>query len=84
MEREEFQNISFSTNSSTGRLCTDLNQIVEQGIYYDTFKIHNTEWLWFVNDIVSALNNDNVLCGSFGFYPSYAAEILHSVKEIHL
>jgi len=70
MEREEFQNISFSTNSSIGHLCKDLNEIVRQGIYYDTFKIQNTKWLWFVNDIVSALNNDKLLCGSFGFYPN--------------
>jgi len=83
MECEEFQNIYFSRNSSIGHSCEDLNEIVGQGIYYDTFKIQNTKWLWFVNDIVSALNNDNLLCGSFGFYPSYVAGILHSVKEIH-
>jgi len=35
-----------------------------------------------VNDI-SALNNDNVLCGCFELYPSYVAGILQSVKEIH-
>jgi len=72
----------FSTNSSIGHLCKDLNEIVGQGIYNDTFKIQNTKWLWFVNDIVSALNNVKVLCGSFGFYPSYVTGILHFVEEI--
>jgi len=36
-----------------------------------------------VNDIVTTMNSDKVLCGSFGVYPSYAAGILNSVKEIH-
>jgi len=29
------------------------------------------------------MKSDKVLCGSFGLYPSYAAGILNSVKEIH-
>jgi hypothetical protein len=29
------------------------------------------------------MNSDNVLCGSFGLYPSYVAAILNSVQEIH-
>jgi len=36
-----------------------------------------------VNDIVITVNSDKVLCCSFGLYPSYAAGILNSVKEIH-
>ena len=36
-----------------------------------------------MNDIASALNNDNVVCGSFRFYPSYVAGFLHSVNEIY-
>jgi len=64
-------------------MCKDLNEIVGQGIYYDTFKIQNTNWLWFVNDIDTALNKDSVPCSSFGFYSSYVAGIVHSVKEIH-
>jgi len=43
----------------------------------------NTKWLWLVNDIVSTMNSDKVLRGSFGLYPSYTAGILNSVKEIH-
>ena len=36
-----------------------------------------------MNDVVTAMNNDKVLCGSFGLYPNYAAGILNSVKDIH-
>jgi len=36
-----------------------------------------------VNDIVTTMNSDKVLCGSFGLYPSYVAGILNSVKQIH-
>jgi len=50
---------------------------------YDTLQVKNTKWLWLVNDIVTIVNSDNVLCGSFGLYPSYVAGILISVKEIH-
>jgi hypothetical protein len=47
------------------------------------FKVQNTKWLWIVNDTVTTVNSDKVLCGSFGLYPSYVAGILNSVKEIH-
>jgi len=43
----------------------------------------NTTWLWLVNDKVTSMNSDKVLCGSFGLYPCYAASILNSVKEIN-
>jgi len=33
--------------------------------------------------IVTAMNSDKVLFGSFGLYPSYVAGVLNSVKEIH-
>ena len=39
-------------------------------------------WLRLVNDIVTNINSDNVLCVSFGLYPNYVAGILNSVKEI--
>jgi len=61
----------------------DLNNIVGQGIWYNTFQVQNTEWLWWMNNIVINLNSDNMLSGSFGLYPSYVAGILNSVKEIH-
>jgi hypothetical protein len=51
--------------------------------WYDTFQFQNTKWLWLVNDVVTTLNSDNVLCGTFGLYPSYVAGILNYVKEIN-
>ena len=36
-----------------------------------------------MNDIVTTMNSDKVLYGSFGLYPSYVAGILNSVEEIH-
>ena len=62
----DFSNVSFGVNASIGRLCEDLNNIVGYGVWYDTFEVQNTEWLWLVNNIVTALNNDKVLCGCFG------------------
>ena len=47
------------------------------------FEIQNTKWLWLVNNIVTTMNGNKVLCGSFGVYPSYVAGILNSVKRIH-
>jgi len=60
-----------------------LNNIVGYDIWHDTFPVQNTKWLWLVNNIVTALNNDKVLCGCFGLYPSYVSGTLNSVKEIH-
>ena len=59
MEWLQFPKISFSTDSGIGQLCEDLNEIVGQGIYYDTFEIENTKWFWFVSNIITVLNNDN-------------------------
>jgi len=36
-----------------------------------------------VNDVVEAMNSNRALCGSFGFYPSFVAGILNSVREIY-
>ena len=35
-----------------------------------------------MNDNVTTMNSDKVLCGSFGLYPSYVAGILNSMEEI--
>jgi hypothetical protein len=83
MDFLEFTDISFLPNSSIGKLCVDWNSTVGQGIWYDTFQVQNTKWLWLVNDIVTTMNSDNIHCGCFGLYPSYVAEILNSVKEIN-
>jgi len=83
MDFLDFSRVSFLPNSSFGVLCEDLNTIIGQGIWYDTFQLHNTKWLWLVNDIVTTLNSDNVRCATFGLYPSYVAGILNPVKEIN-
>jgi len=78
-----FREISFLPNCSIGLLCENLNNIVAQGVWHDKFQVKNTKSLWLVNDIDTTMNNDNVLCGSFGLHPSYATGILNFVKEIH-
>jgi len=83
MDFLDFRNVSFLPNSSIGRLWEDLNNIVGQGVWRDTFQVKNIKCLLLVNDIVTTMNSDKVLCGSFGLYPSYLAGILNSVKEIH-
>jgi len=77
------RDVSFLPDSSIGRLCEDLKNIVGKGFWHDKFQAKNTKWLWLVNDIVATMNSDKVLCGSIGLYPSYAAGILNSVKENH-
>ena len=83
MDFLEFTDVSFLPNLSIGKLCEDLNTTVGQGIWYDTFQVQNTEVSWLVNDIVTTMNSNNVLCASFGLFPSYVAGILNSVKEIN-
>ena len=36
-----------------------------------------------MNDVVTAMNNDKVLCGAFGLYPSFVAGTLNKVQEIN-
>jgi len=66
MDCLEFANISFHSSASIGHLCEDLCTILELRIRYDTFKILNRKYLLFLIDIISALSNDNVLCGFSG------------------
>ena len=82
MDFLSFNYVLFSPNASIGRLCEDLNKTVGYGLWYDTFQVQNTEWLWLVTD-VTALNSGKVLCGCFGVYPSYVSGILNYVQEIH-
>ena len=69
----DFSDVSFLPTSSIGEMCEDLNIIIGLGIWYNTFQVQNTKWLWLVNDIVTTTNSDNVLCATFGLYPSYVA-----------
>jgi len=82
MDFLEFSDVSFLPYLSLGKLCEELNTTVGQGIWYDTFQVQNTKWLWLVNNIVTTMNSDNMLCGCFGLFPSYVAGILNSVKQI--
>jgi hypothetical protein len=76
-----FNDVSLPPNSGIGHLCEDLNSIVGQGLWYDEYKVRNTQWLQLGSDIVEAMNSDTVLCGCFGLYPSYVAGFLKSVKS---
>jgi hypothetical protein len=76
-----FTDVSFLPNSSIGKLCENLNTTVGQGIWYDTYQVQNQKWLWLVNNIVTIMNSDNMICGCFGLFPSYVAGILNSVRE---
>jgi hypothetical protein len=66
-----------------GQLCEKLNKIIGHDLWYETFKIRNTKWLWLADNIVTAVNKNNILCGAFGLCPSFVAGILNSAKEIH-
>jgi len=83
MDFLNFTDVSFNPKESVGQICEDLNNIIGQGIWYDTFHVQNTKWLQFVQDIITDVNNGKVMCGCFGLYPSYVAGILNTVKDIH-
>jgi hypothetical protein len=68
----------------TGPLMQKLDRIMGASISYDTFKIQNIKCLWFVNYVVTAMNNDIAQCGAFRLYPSFVAGTLSEVQEINL
>jgi hypothetical protein len=74
--------VSFQPDTNIGRLCEVLKNMVGKAIWCDTFAIRNTKGLWLVNNIVAVMNNNKILCGSFGIYPSFTTGILDSVKDI--
>jgi hypothetical protein len=79
----DFSAISFGSSVDMKRLSDGLNELVGAGIWYDTFTIRNTRWLWLVNDTVSVMKSDEVLCGVGGIYPEFVAGILNQVNEIN-
>jgi len=83
MDFFNFTDVSFNSKESVGQLCEDLNNIIGQDIWYDKFHVRNTKSLRFLHDIITDMNNDKVMCGCFGLYPSYVAGILDTVKGIH-
>ena len=72
------------SESGVGYLCEKLNNVIGHGIWHDTYQVENTDMLWFVNKLIETMSSDNVLCGSFGLYPSYVAGILNRMPNIHL
>jgi len=63
MDFLEFRDILFRANTNIGRLYKDVNNILGEVIWYDTFEIKNSKWLWLVNDNVAPMKKN---CGSFG------------------
>jgi hypothetical protein len=57
--------VSFHPDASVGHLCNNLNNTIVIDIWYDTFQVQNTKWLWLVNN-VAVLNSDSMYCGCFG------------------
>ena len=44
----EFTDFSFLPYLSLGKFYEDLNTIIGQDIWYDTFQVQNTKWLWLL------------------------------------
>ena len=83
LEFPEYDEGSFRPDANIGHLCDNLNNTVGKGIWFDTFQIQNTKWLWLVNNVIAVLNSDNIHFGCFGQYANYVARILNSVKGIN-
>ena len=83
MEFLDFSAISFGSGFDMGIVCAKLNNVIGAGIWFDTFTVQNTKWLWLVKNIVAALNIGRELCGTFGLYPGYVAGMFKHVEEIH-
>jgi len=62
------EHIFFLPDSIIGQLCEDLNKIAGRRTRYDRVQIQNTKWLWFVSNMITALNNNKRLCGCFEIY----------------
>jgi hypothetical protein len=83
MDFLHFQCVSLYPDSGIGRLCENLNNVIGNGIWHDTYQVQNPDMLWFVNKIIEAMNSDNMLCGCFGLYPSYIGAILNQMPNSH-
>ena len=70
MDFLNYSDVLFGSGGDMGWLCKELIHIVGASILYNTFSFQNTKWLWFVNDVVTLMNNDKMLCGVFGLYPA--------------
>jgi hypothetical protein len=84
MDFLDYSDVSFGSGVDVSQLYKKLVHIVGASFWYGTFKVQNTKWLWFVNDVVTVMNNAKALCGAFGLYPNFVAGTLSEVKEINL
>jgi hypothetical protein len=78
-----YESVSLLPKTGVGHICDNLNNLFN-GIWYDTYRVHNTKWLWLISDLVQAINSDKIKCGAFGLYPAYVAGILNTVPYAHL
>jgi len=53
MDFLHFDGVSFQHNIDIEKLCEELNNIIGNAVWYDTFNIRNTKWLWIGNNIVA-------------------------------
>ena len=83
MDFLDYTDVLFGSGVDMGQLCKKLDHIVGASIWYDTFKVQYTKRLWFVDDVVGAMNNNKTLCGAFGLYPNFVAGTLNEVQEIN-
>jgi len=52
MDFLDYTDVLFGSVVDMGQLCKKLDDIVGASIGYDTYKVQNTKWLWFVDDVV--------------------------------
>jgi hypothetical protein len=83
MDFLNYSDVLFGSGVDMGWLCKELDHTVGASIWYDTFRVQNKKWLWFLINAVTAMNNDKVLCGVFGLYPCFVAGTLSEVQEIN-
>jgi hypothetical protein len=76
MDFLDYSEVSFGSGVDMGQLRKTLGV----SILYNTFTAQNSKWLWFVNGIVTVINNDKALRGVFGLFPTYVAGKLSKVK----
>ena len=71
MDFLHYNGVSFQPDTNIGQLCEKINNILDLGIYYYTCKMQNAKWLWLINNVVTVMNNDKILCGAFGLHRSF-------------
>ena len=77
MDFLDYSDVSFGSGVDMGQQCKTVDHIAGASIWYDIFTAQNTKWFWFVNDVVTAINNDKAL------YRTCAAGTVSKVQEIN-